>query len=392
MVVLNRENASRRDEIGTMLKIGICDMDAEFVQNLQIMLEEALSQYTDWEVQVYLDSTEVIAEIEAGTFSCHLLFLDIFQKKDTGITIAGMVEQYHTDTDIIFITASRQYVFECYRSHTFAYLLKPLKETDISTEVSRYLKERDVNPKCLNISNRGVVTKIPLETIVYIESDHRKVIVHTLKRDYVYYEKLDRLEEMLKQDGFLRCHQSYLVAVDKISAYQSHTLQAGIHGIPVSRKYWNNVLQYVKEKEITASNVSILKDSNQAVAPAQQFLEQTDSAFLTSGVFQYQDEKGALVCVKGVYIGRIVRVVPEQTIVIGRDHRQADLVIDLPMVSRKHCTIVYHKSSNDYEITDHSSNGTFVDGSYCLERGDTYRLRPGTALSFGDKSLVYRLG
>ena len=67
-----------------MLKIGICDMDAQFIQKLQMMLNDILDQYADWEARVYLDSAEVIAEIEEGNFTCNLLFLDIFQKNETG--------------------------------------------------------------------------------------------------------------------------------------------------------------------------------------------------------------------------------------------------------------------------------------------------------------------
>ncbi len=375
-----------------MLKIGICDMDAEFVQDFQEMLEEILNQYTDWEPRVYLDSSEIIAEIEAGIFSCHLLFLDIFQKKDTGISVADMVNQYHMDTDIIFITASQDYVFKCYQSHTFAYILKPLKAQDISLEVSRYFKERKMNPKCLNISNRGVITRIPLENIIYIESAHRKIIVHTRQRNYEYYEKLNHLEDLLRQDGFFRCHQSYLVAADRITAYQDHTLQMGSDAVPVSRRYQNAVMRQVEELEIAVGTEPILLRDNYDTVSQKQLSGQSDGMFLTSGVFQYNDVKGALICVKGAYVGKIVRIVPEQTIMIGRDHKQADMVVNLPLVSRQHCTIVYHQSSNDYEISDQSSNGTFVDGNYRLTRGDVYRLKPGSTLSFGDRSLVYRLG
>lgn len=92
------------------------------------------------------------------------------------------------------------------------------------------------------------------------------------------------------------------------------------------------------------------------------------------------------------YIGNIVRVVPEQMIMIGRDGKSADMVVNLPLVSRKHCTIIYHEKSNCYEVMDMSSNGTFVDGDKRLNRRDTYALKPGTTISFGDKNTVYKLG
>lgn len=377
-----------------MLKIGICDMDAQFIQKLQMMLNDILDQYADWEARVYLDSAEVIAEIEEGNFTCNLLFLDIFQKNETGLAIAQMVNEKHIDTDIIFITAAQNYVFECYKYHAFAYLLKPLKASDIALEVERYLKEVQLNPKCLNILNRGIVTKIPLDTILYIESNHRKIVVHTQKCDYEYYEKLDNLEKLLKKDGFVRSHQSYLVACDKITAYKDQTLQVGPYAVPVSRRYKEGILECLEELEVAVSKTPVSRSGADSVSIAlgKDSLEMPYESFLTSGLFQYNDIQGALVCVKGAYLGKIVRFVPEQTILVGRDDKQADMVINLPMVSRQHCTIVYHAESNDYEVVDRSSNGTFVDGTHRLVRGDTYRLKPGATISFGDNNTIYRLG
>jgi len=377
-----------------MLKVGICDMDMEFIEKLQKMLEDLLSQYADWEARIYEDSAEVAREIEKGDFDCNLLFLDIFQRNGTGLDIAQMVKDSHIDTDIIFITASRNHVFECYKYHAFAYLLKPLRESDIKLEVERYLKEVKMNPECLNISNRGVVSRIPLDIIFFIESKHRKVVVRTSKCDYEYYEKLDNLEGQLKKYGFLRSHQSYLVACDKITAYKEQMLQVGPYKVPVSRRYKESILESLQELEVAVGKASVsgCAMDDASAAAGEDYLQEQGKNFFISGMFRYNDIQGALVCVKGAYLGKIVRFVPEQTILIGRDCRQVDMVVNLPVVSRRHCTIVYHAESNNYEVVDCSSNGTFVDGAYRLVRGDTYCLKPGAAISFGDNSTVYRLG
>lgn len=221
------------------------------------------------------------------------------------------------------------------------------------------MSERERDCRCLEISNRGTITSVLLETIFYVESRHRRVIVYTGSERYEYYERLSCLEELLKQDGFLRCHQSYLVALDKITAYRDNALQVGPYEVPVSRRYHESVAEWMSQREMAA-----------------------ESETGTDGV---------LVCVKGACAGKMVRMVPEQVIVVGRDGGQADIVINLPLVSRKHCTLVYHSASKDYEVTDWSSNGTFIDGDHRLERGDTYCLKPGSTLSFGDRNLVYCL-
>lgn len=372
-----------------MLKIGIYDMDSAVVQNLLGMLKEVLYQYADWEVQVFDDADRLIRAIDEEEFDCNLLFMDIFQKGDTGVQIVQYVEQRHVDTDIIFITASEEHVFECYRNHTFAYLLKPLKAIDINKEVQRYLKEIQVNPKCLNISNRGNITRIPLDTILYIESKYRKIIVHTMTEKYEYYEKLDVLEEVLKSDGFVRCHQSYLVSINRISMYKDAVLKVGEYAVPISRKYKKAVRESLSMHEAACMDSSRMhSDGKEQKNRAKRY----ENCYLTSGLFQNNDTKGALVCVQGAYIGNIVRIVPEQSIIIGRDGTSADMVVNLPLVSRQHCTIIYHEKEDNYEVVDYSTNGTFVDGSFRMKCGDIYLLKPGATLSFGDKNTIYRLG
>jgi DNA-binding LytR/AlgR family response regulator len=375
-----------------MLKIGICDMDADFVKNLVEMLNDILYQYAEWEARIFSDSEEVVQAIDEGSFQCNLLFMDIFQKKQTGVSVAEYIDEKHVDTDIIFVTTSKDYVFECYRHHTFAYLLKPLQEYDISKEIKRYLSEMEVTPKCLTVSNRKNVTRIPLDNILFIESNYRTVIVHTQNQAYEYYEKLDQLEKVLGKDGFIRCHQSYLVNVDMITAFDGKVLQVGKFAVSVSRKYKESV-----KKALDLAGISITKNVVQQVESRGNrrrdgAYRKYEQYYLTSGVFQNNDTEGALVCVQGAYIGNIVRIVPEQVICIGRDGTTADMIVNLPLVSRKHCTIIYHEQDHSYEVKDCSTNGTFVDGDERLTKGDTYLLKAGATLSFGDKNTIYKLG
>lgn len=370
-----------------MLKIGILDMDSAFVEKLLGMLENIMYQYSDWEPRIFQDDAEVLEEIQSGRFHCNLLFMDIYQKEHSGLSIAQVIEQKHIDTDIIYVTSSKEHVFDCYRQHTFAYLLKPLTEKDIVREVKRYLNEIQMNPRCLNISSRGESIRIPLDTILYVESNYRKIIVHTKNKDYEYYDKLDAVEQTLKRDGFIRCHQSYLVALDEISACDGNVLQVGATAVPMSRKYKKNVMAALAAEELTGT-VTETEDSGMTVA----YDRSQEACYVTTGLFQNNDTKGALVCVKGAYLGNIVRIVPEQMITIGRDGTCADMIINMPLVSRRHCSIIYHEADNTYELQDFSANGTFVGEGERLTRGDTYLLHPGTSLSFGDRSIIYKLG
>ena len=62
--------------------------------------------------------------------------------------------------------------------------------------------------------------------------------------------KMDELENELKEAGFLRCHQSYLVKENQIAGIVENTLLlTSDEKIPLSRRYRKNVISRICEKE-----------------------------------------------------------------------------------------------------------------------------------------------
>lgn len=59
---------------------------------------------------------------------------------------------------------------------------------------------------------------VAVENVVYIESNNRKVILHTEKEIIEYYAKISELEELLKPE-FFRIHKGYLVHMKYIKEY-----------------------------------------------------------------------------------------------------------------------------------------------------------------------------
>ena len=192
-----------------------------------------------------------------------------------------------------------------------------------------------VSTNYLCLSTRGSNYKIPIDTILYIESNNRILTIHTLSETY------------------LRCHQSYLVAINQIIGYnnQSITLRDTDTAIPVSRQYQKKTRDFLKN----------------------------------------QPSCGTLICTCGIYEGSMIRIKAEQRVLIGRDGNVVDVVINLPLVSRIHCEITYHKKEQKYEIIDYSSNGTFIEGNTRLIPKQVYLLNPETELSLGDFSTTYKL-
>lgn len=213
--------------------------------------------------------------------------------------------------------------------------------------------ELSATSKYLSLSSLGQDRKIPIDNILYIESNRRKLTIHTIQEEFSCYEKLDIMEEALNKAAFVRCHQSYLVAIEGIISYIDHyiTLRNSKIQIPVSRQH---------QKEIR-------------------------------DLLQNQSSSGTLICTSGIYKGSVISIKPEQHILIGRDGNTVDIVVNLPMVSRLHCELIYHKENREYEIIDYSSNGTFINGDKRLVPKQPYIVEAGTEVSFGDMQTIYKL-
>lgn len=354
-----------------MITIGICDNDPVFCDNLYNMICRIMIAADDWDIRTFYNGIEVKTAIDEGTFDCQLMFMDILIDGETGLETAQYICDHVSYTDLIFVTSSDKHVYECFHYHAFAYLLKPVSEEDIASELQRYLQSLNHSSKYLSVTYQGVTHQIPISSILYIESNLRKIAIHTQQTTYYCYQKLNVIAEQLKDSGFVRCHQSYLFALDKVTNYSNVHVYIQDIQIPISNRYQAQMQELFARFR--------LEDSAQL-------------KMSLAGPNKDELNCGALICIRGTYLGSIIRICPEQEIVIGRDGSVADLVINLPLVSRRHCILIYHCGTMKYEVMDLSSNGTFVDGNKRLLKNETYLLKPGSEICFGDKKTVYKLG
>ena len=59
------------------------------------------------------------------------------------------------------------------------------------------MSERHYHSGYLSVSSRGTDYRIPIDSILYIESNNRKLTIHTEEETYSCYEKLNVMEQNL---------------------------------------------------------------------------------------------------------------------------------------------------------------------------------------------------
>ncbi|MCX4321152.1 MAG: LytTR family DNA-binding domain-containing protein, partial [Lachnospiraceae bacterium] len=137
-----------------------------------------------------------------------------------GMKTAQIFREKASDKILIFVSSSREYVFEAYDVEAFQYLLKPVEDRKLKSVLQKaVLKTERRSQEFIIVSRERQKKKLFLDDIYYFEIKGRMVDVHGPEGIFTYYEQMGELENKLQDKGFFRCHKSYLVNLKYVDGY-----------------------------------------------------------------------------------------------------------------------------------------------------------------------------
>ncbi len=107
------------------------------------------------------------------TFDLYLL--DIMMPAMTGMELAQTLRNKHPQCGIVFITSSPEFAVQGYTVQAMGYLLKPLREEQFHETFRRVFDL--YAPKTLALTINGALVDIPIDSILYMESQLRHTMV-----------------------------------------------------------------------------------------------------------------------------------------------------------------------------------------------------------------------
>lgn len=200
-----------------------------------------------------------------------LIFLDIQMPQIMG---TDFIRTLKKSPKIIFTTAYRKYAVEGFELDAVDYLLKPISferflkavnkvlQTDIIAMDSVYHTTdilSEAPNSCIYVRADRKMVKVLLNDILYIESLSDYVKITTPSKTIVTKHLISALEETLPKDNFIRIHRSFIIAINKIDAYNADSIQLGNKELPISRLFKQNVNKILNGLSLPASNVSKAK-------------------------------------------------------------------------------------------------------------------------------------
>lgn len=219
-----------------MLRIAICDDMPVFLAQAKSLISEWKTGSDDVNIELFSDGDSLVDVHFRNPFD--VILLDIVMPLINGIDTAAQIRNNDKSVKIVFLTSSPEFAIESYSVHANGYLLKPIDKAKLYKCLDELYEDISDNIKFVMIKDSPSAHRIELRSIEYVEAQGKHVIfamrdgscIKSSEPFYLYSEKLT------VNDGFFKCHRSYIVNVFRINKYtpKEITMRSG-YRIPISR-------------------------------------------------------------------------------------------------------------------------------------------------------------
>ncbi|MGL6268576.1 MAG: LytR/AlgR family response regulator transcription factor [Chitinophagaceae bacterium] len=190
-----------------------------------------------------------------------LIFLDIHMPKLTGTSFVRTLQH---PPKIIFTTAFKEHAIDAFELDAVDYLLKPISLERFLRAVNKLTQTTFTHPEEMPVISEATsgfiyfrserkMVKLFYDEILYIESikDYIK-IVREGNAPLLVKQSISSTEELLPPNLFLRIHRSFIVALQKISAFTNNDVEIQRMEIPIGRLYKPQLQKIAELKKFNA--------------------------------------------------------------------------------------------------------------------------------------------
>lgn len=197
-----------------MITIAIVEDKPEYQNQLKQYIEDYFDAKKEqtYELSIYSNGLDFLDDFENGKIF-NIVFLDIELPGENGINVAKKIRTKDNDLIIIFTTIMTQYAVKGYEVDALDYMVKPIQYLNFSLKLDKALKLIKKKEKTFLFEDEGeqAMVKIKSSQIYFIEIYNHTCVFHSTNGNFKKYISISNLEEELKNDGFLRCNNSYII-------------------------------------------------------------------------------------------------------------------------------------------------------------------------------------
>ena len=192
------------------------------------------------DIVIISEASSVKEGIEAiNKFKPDILFLDIQLSDGTGFDILTKCD--FKKLEVIFITGYDSLAIKAIKVGALDYILKPVDDEEFIEAVTKALKSnqkenqleklveisseyfKGVEKKRVILKTSDTVYAIYEDDIIYCRSSGNYTTFYTQQMEKIMVSKpLKKIEEILSEEVFIRCHQSYIVNKKHVLKYNKN--------------------------------------------------------------------------------------------------------------------------------------------------------------------------
>lgn len=225
------------------MKILICDDTYSDLRHTQGLVKSYFKEKNvSTIIDTYLDSNEALNDILNKTKNEYDLYiLDVIMQQN-GIDIAGEILRQFPNAIIIFTTSSKEFAVDAFKVKALDYLIKPLNKNIFYETLSLFEKNHLKKGYIWSVKTpEYTVLNIELSDVIYIESCNRRLEIHlekeTITTTSLRSKFLDSIPFNIDENSFLLCHNSFIVNMNKIKAFNDlGFLMKNGETVPISKR------------------------------------------------------------------------------------------------------------------------------------------------------------
>lgn len=200
-------------------------------------------------VKKYHDEAEKIDVYNSGidflkaNKEYELVLMDIEMPELDGFDTIMDYKVEHANSIIIILTTHLDCARKGYLVDAFRYIDKMNMEEELEEAFSKIKEINRKNNYYLTGTNNDITKNILIKNILYIETNGRGSMIHTVDGIYNCGKKINDLETELEEYGFFRCHKSFLINLNLVEKLDKEFVYFQNH-----KKAYLSVRKYVETK------------------------------------------------------------------------------------------------------------------------------------------------
>ena len=234
-----------------MIKIAVCDNDNSitgYTEELLSKLGQSLSQSLD--VSVFFSGEDFCKHLLKSGEVFDIVLMDIEMGEISGVEAGKMLRKstVYDQTFLIYISSHDNYYKEIIDLNVHSFIPKPFNVAEFNLKLSKVIekviKKRHIQPYPEYSFNKGGnVFYVPVNSIIYMESELRKIHLYLEHCTHTFYGNLNAEEKKLPGNLFCRIHKSFIISFAHMTQITAQSVTIAGQTLSISVKYREAVKQ-----------------------------------------------------------------------------------------------------------------------------------------------------